>query len=325
MSHVHTQGLLDEAEDRLQLATSQVSCGGVCLLYVRCKAINHPHPHPHQINQTKQVADLEAKLQQQAEEGQAALRRVEEALKEERAARETVRGEVEARRREHEGAVQVCVRLILWCACFLVLCCRLSRHVLQPTQNLKTHQALQADLDKAQREGKAKATLARKLLEEKDREIALLRAAVEQQAQQPQLGQGQQSPHTPGAGGAAVAAGAGGDGVVGEESKVEESSSTTNNNPSSPAAAAAGSPPPPQRSPPPQPLRPMMGAGATTAADFAEQQLFQLARKQAQRDEELGRLKQQMRHIGALVVFGCVYVSMVFVVRSCNRAANRPK
>lgn len=77
--------------------------------YVQCKAINH---HIALINQpTKQVSDLEAKLQQQAEEGQAALRRVEEALKEERAAREAVRGEVEARRREHEGAVQVC----LWC------------------------------------------------------------------------------------------------------------------------------------------------------------------------------------------------------------------
>lgn len=128
---------------------------------------------------------------------------------------------------------------------------------------------------------------------------------MEQQAQQPQLGQVQQSPHTPGVGGAAVAAGAGGGGVGGEESKVEESSSTTNNNHSSPAAAAAGSPPPAQRSPPPQPLRPMLGSGAGAPADFAEQQLFQLARKQAQRDEELGRLKQQMRHIGA---FGCLWV-----------------
>lgn len=45
-------------------------------------------------------------------------------------------------------------------------------------------QALQAALEKARKEAKAKGDLARKMLEEKDREIASLRTAIEAAASQ---------------------------------------------------------------------------------------------------------------------------------------------
>lgn len=269
------------------------------------------------------MSDLEAKLQQQAEEAQAALHRVEEALKQERAERESVRGEVEARLRDHEGVVQVggggwgvCVR------CFGVdwrtpATLRSKSHH-NNDNTTQQRQALQGDVEKARREAKAKGDVARKLLEEKDREIGALRGALERmQVQQGGQGQGQ-----PGAVGAGAVGGAE-EGQVGVG--VEEQTSSTPSPVSSPA------PTPParaqqQQSPLPLPVRPAGmggGGGVTTAADFAEQQLFQLARKQAQRDEELGRLKQQMRHIGGWV--GGWRLGVVWITKSerkCNRSTD---
>jgi hypothetical protein len=47
------------------------------------------------------------------------------------------------------------------------------------TQNQNTKQALQTALEQSRKEGKTKGDLARRLLEEKDKEIAALRATLE--------------------------------------------------------------------------------------------------------------------------------------------------
>ena len=131
---------------------------------------------------------------------------------------------------------------------------------------------LQGEVEKGRKEGKVKGDLARKLLEEKDKEIEALHRTLEQLQQQA-------SPYARRRGNG------------GEESKLEEEgeviavlSSSSSSTPSLPP-----SPPPP---PPPPPSLDTQSTVST------EQQIILAARHQAQRDDEVSRLKHQLRSLG---------------------------
>ncbi len=132
--------------------------------------------------------------------------------------------------------------------------------------------ALQGEVEKARKEAKTKGDMARKLLEEKDKEIDALRRALEQRVV-----------------------------VGGEESKREEDEDRGGGSHApSPPASSSSSPPPlspavavPSPPPPPIALRPESHTSVAT-----DQQIILAARIQAQRDEEVTRLKQQLRALG---------------------------